>query len=131
MHHAKNCGNKEIPLAIVSRILPQSCVTPPYIIETKGLHMIVLISLIVMLGGFHDFSHGTSHPYILILNDVWTCTNFHCYNCYYGPVIGIFVDSLPKSMCYCLQTCNVDVALFVIHCMCIPGFVIASAGISQ
>ena len=28
MHHAKNCGNKVIPLAILSRILAQSCVTP-------------------------------------------------------------------------------------------------------
>ena len=28
MHHAKNHGNKVIPLAILSRILAQSCVTP-------------------------------------------------------------------------------------------------------
>ena len=27
MHHAKNRGNKETPLAILSRILAQSCVT--------------------------------------------------------------------------------------------------------
>ena len=27
MHHAKNRGNKEIPLAILSRVLAQSCVT--------------------------------------------------------------------------------------------------------
>ena len=27
MHHAKNHGNKEIPLAILSRILAKSCVT--------------------------------------------------------------------------------------------------------
>ena len=27
MHHAKNRGNKEIPLAILSRILAQSCLT--------------------------------------------------------------------------------------------------------
>ena len=36
MHHAKNRRNKEIPLAILSRILAQSCVTPPYIIQAKG-----------------------------------------------------------------------------------------------
>ena len=43
MHNAKNHGNKVIdPLAI----LAQSCVTPPYIIKTKGLRMIVLVSLI-------------------------------------------------------------------------------------
>ena len=28
IHHAKNRGNKVIPLAILSRILAQSCVTP-------------------------------------------------------------------------------------------------------
>ena len=70
MHHAKNRGNKDIPLAILSRILAQSCVTPPYIIQAKGregLRMIVLVSLIVLLRGypcFHDFLHGASlHPY--------------------------------------------------------------------
>ena len=32
MHHVKNRGNKVIPLAILSRILAQSCVTPlPYV----------------------------------------------------------------------------------------------------
>ena len=45
MHHAKNRGNKEISLAILSKILAQSCVTPPYIIQA-GLRMIVLVSLI-------------------------------------------------------------------------------------
>ena len=49
MHHAKNHGNKEIPLATLSRILTQSCVTPPYIYLGKGLRMIVLVSLIVLL----------------------------------------------------------------------------------
>ena len=38
-----------VPLAILPRILAQSCVTPPYIIQTKGLRMIVLVSLIVLL----------------------------------------------------------------------------------
>ena len=69
MHHAKNRGNKEIPPAILSRILAQSCVTPLLELCREGLHMIVLVSLIVLLGGFpcfHDFSHGASHPYILI-----------------------------------------------------------------
>ena len=69
MHHAKNRGNKEIPLAILSRILAQSCVTPLPELCREGLHMFVLVSLILLLGGFpcfHDFSHGASHPYILI-----------------------------------------------------------------
>ena len=66
MHHAKNRGNKEIPLAILSRILAQPSL---YSLGT-GLRMIVLVSLIVLLRGFpcfHDFSHGASlHPYSLI-----------------------------------------------------------------
>ena len=69
MHHVKNRGNKEIPLAILSRILAQSCVTPLPELCREGLHMIVLVSLIVLLGGFpcfHDFSQGAPHPYILI-----------------------------------------------------------------
>ena len=69
MHHAKNRGNKEIRLAILSRILAQSCVTLCLNICREGLCMIVLVSLIVLLKGFpcfHDFSHGASHPYIPI-----------------------------------------------------------------
>ena len=69
MHHAKNRGNKEITLAIVSRILAQSCVTPPYLYSGKMLCMIVLVSLIVLLKGFpcfNDFSHGASHPYTTV-----------------------------------------------------------------
>ena len=69
MHHAKNCENKEIPLAILSRILAQSCVTLCLNICREGLCMIVLVSLIVLLRGFpcfHKFSHDASHPYIPI-----------------------------------------------------------------
>ena len=53
---------QEVPLAMLSRILAQSCVTPPYIIQTKGLRMIVLVSLIALLREllFHYFSHGSS-----------------------------------------------------------------------
>ena len=61
MHHAKNRGNKEIPLAI---LLAQSCVT----LCLK--RVTVLVSLIVLLRGFpcfHDFSQGASlHPYSFI-----------------------------------------------------------------
>ena len=43
MHHAKNRGNKEIPL---SRILAQSCVTLCLnYVAREGLHMIVLVSV--------------------------------------------------------------------------------------
>ena len=56
--------------------------------------------------------------------------NFHCYNCYYGPVIGIFIhfkERLPEAICCCLQTCNVDVVLLVMY---IPTFIVTSADIS-
>ena len=66
MHHAKNRGNKEIPLAILSRILAQSCVTLCLNYVGRVTHEGV-VSLIVLLRGFpcfHDFSHGASlHPY--------------------------------------------------------------------
>ena len=78
MHNAKNHGNKVIPLAILSRILAQSCVTPPYIIKAKGLRMIVLVSLIVLLKGlpcFHDFRivHPIPTSPFIQLNDFCTC----------------------------------------------------------
>ena len=38
MHYAKNHGNKEIPLAILPRVLAQSCVIPPYTIRQKVMH---------------------------------------------------------------------------------------------
>ena len=59
MHHANNRGYKEIPLAILSRILAQSYVANPLPeLCREGLRMIVLVSLIVLLRGFpcfHDF----------------------------------------------------------------------------
>ena len=83
MHHAKNCGHKEIPLAILSRILAQACETPLPELCRKGLRMLVLVSLIVLLRGFpcfHNILQGASHPYIPIeINDVCTCSHiFHC-----------------------------------------------------
>ena len=53
MHHAKNSvANKEIALAILSRILAQSCVILYLTICREGLRMIMLESLIVLLKGF-------------------------------------------------------------------------------
>ena len=43
MYHAKNRGNKEIPLAI--RVLAQSCVTLPELCR-EGLRMIVLVYIL-------------------------------------------------------------------------------------
>ena len=76
IHHAKNRGNKEIPLAILSRILAQSCVILclDYVCR-EGLRMIVLVSLIVLLRGFPYFydlfqgSRSYAHAYM---------RNVHC-----------------------------------------------------
>ena len=45
--------------------------------------------------------------------------------------MGQFKERLPESICCCLQTCNVDVVLLVMHCMYIPAFIVTSADISQ
>ena len=41
-----------------------------------------------------------------------------------------FKERLPEAIC-CLRTCNVDVVLFVMNCIYIPGFIVTSADISQ
>ena len=64
MHHAKYHGNKE---ATLSRILAQSCVTPPYMSSGKGLRMIVLYSILDSVAIKEDFLVSTTfrmvHPY--------------------------------------------------------------------
>ena len=57
--------------------------------------------------------------------------NFHCYNCEYGPVIGIFIDKLPEAMCCCLQTYTVNDALLVMYCMCLLAVIVTSAYIRK
>ena len=42
-----------------------------------------------------------------------------------------FYERLPEAICCCLQTCNVDVVLLVMCCMCIMAFIVTSADISQ
>ena len=67
MHHAKIRGNKEIPLAILSKDTSTIMRNPSLHDSGKGLRMIVLVSLIVLLRGFpcfNDFLHGASlHPH--------------------------------------------------------------------
>ena len=44
--------------------------------------------------------------------------NFHCCNCEYGPVIGIFIqfkDRLPEAICCCLQNYTVSNVLLVMY----------------
>ena len=66
MHHAKNRGNKEIPLAILSRILAQSCVTLCLNYVGRVTHdcASILDSIAKGISLFPRFSHGASlHPY--------------------------------------------------------------------
>ena len=37
-----------------------------------------------------------------------------------------FKERLPEAICCCLQTCNVDVVVLVMHCIYIPGFIVTS-----
>ena len=67
----------EIPLAIVSRILAQSCVTPLPELCREGLHMILLVSLIVLLGDFlvstfFRMVHPIPTSSFIQLNDFYT-----------------------------------------------------------
>ena len=59
MHNAKNRRNKSLH----SKMIVQSCVTPPYIIQVQGLRMIVLSSCYEDSCSY-DFLHCASlhHP---------------------------------------------------------------------
>ena len=58
-----------------------------------------------------------------------------CYVCM--PLLQLLIWAsyrhfkLPEAICCCLQTCNVDVVLLVMHCMYLPAFIVTSADISQ
>ena len=100
MHHAKNRGNKEIPLAILSRILAQSCITLCLNICREGLRMIVLVSLIVLLNGFpcfHDFRmvHLIPTSPFIQLNDFCTCSTF-----FYGSCVYVYIHTATR-----MRTC--------------------------
>ena len=69
MHQAKNRGNKEISLAILSRILAQSCVTLCLNYVGRVTHDCASIVLLRGFPCFHDFSHGAFlHPYSFFLH---------------------------------------------------------------
>ena len=70
----KRCNeDKEyLPIAVLSRILAKSCVTPPYIFSAKGLRMIVLVSLIVLLRKLPVSTiFRVVHSYIAIYSVEW------------------------------------------------------------
>ena len=62
--HGENRGNKEIPLAILSSILAQSCVANPCLNNVgRGLRMIVLVSL-------NNVGRGVTHDCASILDSI-------------------------------------------------------------
>ena len=75
---------------------------------------------------------ATSYFYAALLDCVmYMYADFQCYNCKYGPVIGIFIDRLPEAMCCCLQTYTVNDALLVMYCMCLLAVIVTSADIRK
>ena len=78
LHHAKNRGNKVIPLAILSRILAQSCVTPPYIIHAKGVTHDCASILDSIAKGI------TLFPRFFALNDFFTCIRWTAPGAWHG-----------------------------------------------
>ena len=79
MHHAKNCGNKEIPLAILSRILAQSCVTLCLNYVGRVTHdcASILDSIAKGISLFPQFFAWCIPTSIFIqLNDFYTCSTY-------------------------------------------------------
>ena len=79
MHHAKNRGNKEIPLAILSRILAQSCVTLCLNYVGRVTHdcASILDSIATGISLFPRFFAWCIPTSIFIqLNDFYTCSTY-------------------------------------------------------
>ena len=86
MHHAKNRGNKEIPLAILSRILAQSCVTLPTSFRQRVTHDCASILDSIAKGTtlfprFFAWCIPTS-IFIQLLNDFCTCSTYFSWFAY-------------------------------------------------
>ena len=48
-----------------------------------------------------------------------------CWNCVCPPSLLIRISYiLPEATCCCLQTCNVNVVLLVMYCMCLLAFIV-------
>ena len=86
MHHAKNRGNKEIPLAILSRILAQSCVTLCLNYVGRVTHDCagILDSIAKGISLFPRFFAWCIPTSIFIqLNDFYTCSTYFSWFAYY------------------------------------------------
>ena len=92
MHHAKNRGNKEIPLAILSRILAQSCVTLCLNYVGRVTHdcASILDSIAKGISLFPRFFAWCIPTSIFIqLNDFYTCSTYFswfAYKCSYNII---------------------------------------------
>ena len=72
-HHAKNLGNKEIPLAILSRILAQSCLTLCLSVLFVLVYLIVLLRELLVstifcmmhTSSIFDFAHVNATPCLI------------------------------------------------------------------
>ena len=62
MHNAKNHRNKSLH----SKMIVQSCVTPPYIIQVQGLRMVVLSSCYEDRATLVPMIFRIVHPYITL-----------------------------------------------------------------
>ena len=83
MHHAKNRGNKEIPLAILSRILAQSCVTLCLNYVGRVTHdcASILDSIAKGISLFPRF-FAWCIPTSIFLNDFYTCSTYFSWFAY-------------------------------------------------
>ena len=132
MHHAKNRGNKEIPLAILSRILAQSCVTPPYIISGKGLRMIVQgnplrntikdTSTIMRNPSLHNFRQRVTHDCASVLDSI--ATGISLFPRFFAWCILASSPGLPRRARGTVRAC---VEIFTIAHTCI--YMCASIGV--
>ena len=84
MHHAKNRGNKEFPLAILSRILAQSCVTLCLNYVGRVTHDCASILDSIAKGNslFPRFFAWCIPTSIFILNDFYTCSTYFLWFAY-------------------------------------------------
>ena len=84
---------QEVFLAILSRILAQSCVTPPYIFRQRVTHSI-LDSIAKKTSCFHNFSHGASLHHCSFSRMIFTLVYYSCDH----KNVFFFVESAPISI---------------------------------
>ena len=101
----------------------------PYIPSLKSIHLLVSF-LFWMYTAYYIYSLRNILPeaiwhllFLCRVIGIVLCmyANFeilHCYNCEYGPVIGMFIG-LPEAMFCCLQTYTIHDVLLAMYCICL------------